>query len=555
MDQLNEAMMDRGEAYIRRQREEYERALARIREKTERWYARLAKNNDISIAAARQLLERNELKEFRWTVEEYIQRGRENAVDQRWVKELENASAKVHITRLRELEIHLQNEIEQLTARRLKGTTDTLGGIYHDSYYRSVFEIQKGTGVGTSFAQLDDRQIEKVLSRPWAPDGSNFSARIWKDRDKLVSELQTILTQDLIRGEQAEKVITDFAERFEVSRHAAERLIRTEAAYFAGQSRLDAYRETGVETYKFVATLDRRTSEICRDMDGRVFRLSEAWAGVNYPPLHVYCRSTTIPYFEDAEPGERAARSDDGATYYVPGDMTYREWAEQHAPAATEPVRATVTRSAEPPIVRTSDQQTARQKVNEAREELENLHRDIVGAEPAITRAVRKAIDDAGGKVAAVRIKERDRYIRDITDDLVHDMQIDPSLTPADVARSASDALRYTAVAPARKYVDVYSGVLMALINDGHTLRRVRNTWKDDQVPDASIHVVLVSPDGHPYEVRFDTPDSAELAEQIRDLMEQYLTAETDEQRLEVWTEMLKLASGIRRPPGVDRIK
>lgn len=359
MDDLNEAMLRKGEEYILKQREEYERALAKIREKTERWYARLAKNNDISLAAARQLLDRNELKEFHWTVEEYIQRGRENAVDQRWMRELENASAKVHITRLRELEIHLQNEIENLSARRLKGTTDTLGGIYKDSYYRSVFELQKGVGVGSSFSQLDDRQMDKVLTKPWAPDGSNFSARIWKDRDKMVSELQTILTQDLIRGEQAEKVISDFAERFDVSRHAAERLIRTEAAYFSGQSRLDAYREMGVEQYKFVATLDRRTSEICRDMDGRVFRLSEAKVGINYPPLHVFCRSTTIPYFEDAAPGERAARSDSGDTYMVPGNMTYREWEKEHgaggkpAPAKPEPKATEPPKPIEPPKVTT----------------------------------------------------------------------------------------------------------------------------------------------------------------------------------------------------------
>jgi len=368
MDALNEAMLNRGEDYIRRQHEEYERALAKIREKTERWYARLAKNNDISLAEARKLLDRNELKEFHWTVEEYIQRGRENAIDQRWVKELENASAKVHITRLRELEIHLQNEIEQLAAKRLKGTTDTLGSIYKDSYYRSVFELQKGTGVGTSFAQLDDRQVDKVLAKPWAPDGSNFSARIWKDRDKLINELQTILTQDLIRGEPAEKVISDFAERMGVSRHAAERLIRTEASYFSGQSRLDAYREMGVEQYKFVATLDRRTSEICQDMDGKVFKLSEAKAGVNYPPLHVYCRSTTIPYFEDAEPGERAARDNEGKTYMVPGDVTYKEWAEQHVPAAAEPASAHVPRPVEPPKVTTMSKPPAEPRPPEVRE-------------------------------------------------------------------------------------------------------------------------------------------------------------------------------------------
>ena len=561
MDQLNEAMLSRGEEYIRRQREEYERALARIREKTERWYARLAKNNDISLAAARELLDRNELKEFRWTVEEYIQRGRENAVDQRWINELENASAKVHITRLRELEIHLQNEIENLTSRRLKGTTDTLGSIYKDSYYRSVFEIQKGTGVGTSFAQLDDRQIEKVLSRPWAPDGSNFSARIWKDRDKLVSELQTILTQDLIRGEQAEKVIEDFAERFEVSRHAAERLIRTEAAYFAGQSRLDAYREMGVEQYKFVATLDRRTSEICRDMDGRVFPLSEARTGVNYPPLHVFCRSTTIPYFEDAAPGERAARSDDGETYYVPGGMTYKEWAEQHAPAAVEPAKADVPKPAEPPAVRTTEPEprSAREMVEEAREEIEDYYKSIVASEPDITSTVTKAVTDVGGEMAGLdfRIKTRDSFIRKITTDLENDSEINPALTPMDVARSINDVLRYTAVSEPDRYYDLYATVILALINEGHAVKKVKNAWNEPQNPYNGINVVLVAPDGTPYELQFHTPESFDLKQnKLHELYEEYRLSSTSKKRkMELWKEMLKLADGVRRPPGIDKIK
>jgi len=561
MDQLNEAMLNRGEEYIQRQREEYERALAKIREKTERWYARLAQNNDISLAAARELLDRNELKEFHWTVEEYIQRGRENAIDQRWMRELENASAKVHITRLRELEIHLQNEIEQLAASRLKGTTDTLGSIYKDSYYRSVFELQKGTGVGTSFAQLDDRQIDKVLAKPWAPDGSNFSARIWKDRDKLVGELQTILTQDLIRGEPAEKMISDFAERMGVSRHAAERLIRTEAAYFSGQSRLDAYRETGVERYKFVATLDRRTSEICRDMDGRVFQISEAKAGVNYPPLHVFCRSTTIPYFEDAEPGERAARSDDGDTYYVPGDMTYREWAEQHAPAAVEPARADVPKPAEQPKVTTLERprKTARELMDEFREDIDDYYKSIVTVEPDVTETVKKTVTESGGEMAGLdfRIKAKDSFIRKITTDLEHDLKINPDLTPMDVARSINDVLRYTAVTDPDRYFALYTTVIMTLINEGHTLRKVKNAWKDAQNPYNGINVVLVSPDGITYELQFHTPESFDLKQnKLHELYEEYRLSTTSKKRkMELWEEMMKLANGIRKPPGVDKIR
>lgn len=361
MEDLNEAELRKGEAYIKKQNEEYDKALARIRKETEAWYGRLAKNNNMTMAEARKLLTANELKEFHWDVQEYIKRGRENAVDQRWVKQLENASAKVHISRLEELETKIRQEVELLTARRVSGTTEVLGNIYKDGYYKGIYEVQRGVGEGIPFARLDEKRIDKVLSKPWAPDGRNFSSRIWTDKDKLLSELQTVLTQDLIRGESSDKMIADFAERMGVSKRAAKRLILTEGAYFSGQSRLDGYRETGVSHYKFVATLDSRTSEECRHMDGKVIPTSEAKAGVNYPPLHAYCRSTTIPVFDDdgedeLETGERAARDEDGKTYYVPADMTYKEWAEKHAPKdAEKPPEPEQPRPAEPPKVKTAD--------------------------------------------------------------------------------------------------------------------------------------------------------------------------------------------------------
>ncbi|WP_165867282.1 minor capsid protein [Paenibacillus pinisoli] len=357
MENLNEAELKRGEDYIRVQRLEYDKAMARIQKETQSWYGRLAENNNVSMAQARKLLGDNELQEFRWSLEDYIKAGRENAVDQRWIKQLENASAKVHITRLEELETKIQQEVELLAASRVKGTSEVLGNIYKDGYYKGIYEVQRGTEVGVPFAKLDVRQIDKVLAKPWAPDGRNFSERIWGDRDKLLNELQTVLTQDLIRGEPSDRVIADFADKMGVSKSAAERLVLTEAAYFSGQSRIDGYRETGVTHYKFVATLDNRTSDKCQGLDGAIIPLEEAEAGVNYPPVHAYCRSTTIPHYDDEkEVGERAARDKDGKTYSVPGNMTYKDWVAMHAPKdALEPVTAATPAPTSPPKVKTSE--------------------------------------------------------------------------------------------------------------------------------------------------------------------------------------------------------
>ena len=53
--------------------------------------------------------------------------------------------------------------------------------------------------------------------------------------------------------------------------------------------------------------------------------------GITAPPFHVWCRSTTAPWFEDEfEFGERAARNTDGKTYYVPDNIKYNEWLEKY---------------------------------------------------------------------------------------------------------------------------------------------------------------------------------------------------------------------------------
>jgi SPP1 gp7 family putative phage head morphogenesis protein len=118
----------------------------------------------------------------------------------------------------------------------------------------------------------------------------------------------------------------------QVSYSSAERIVRTESSFVTHQATWEGYKASGVvEQYEFLATLDTRTSEICRSMDGRVFRLSEKEVGVNYPPLHPYCRSTVVPYFDDEmDVGERIARDANGQTYYVPGDITYEKWKKDY---------------------------------------------------------------------------------------------------------------------------------------------------------------------------------------------------------------------------------
>ncbi len=206
--------------------------------------------------------------------------------------------------------------------------TDYLHKAYGEQYYRTAFEVAKGTGAGTNLARLDDRKIEAVIKRPWAQDGEDFSSRIWTNKDKLVRNLHTELTQNIIRGESPQKAVDSLSKTMEVSRSQAGRLIMTESAAISSAAQKDCLKELGVEKYEILATLDGQTSEICMDMDGKVFDMKDYKVGITAPPFHPNCRSTTVPYFDDefTNDEERAARDGDGKTYYVPADMKYREW-------------------------------------------------------------------------------------------------------------------------------------------------------------------------------------------------------------------------------------
>lgn len=330
MTDLAAAGFDESNAAYLKIADEYRKAISAIETDIAVWYQRIADNNEISLASARKLLKDNELEEFKWTVDEYIANGIINSIDQRFMKELENASAKVHINRLEALKLQLRNEIESLMAKMYSITSEHLEDTYTDQFYYSAYEIAKGTGVGQNLARLDKKKIAQVLMRPWTADGKNFSDRIWDNKDKLVNSLNKALTQHVIRGTAPQKIISEFTKKMGVSRNQAANIIQTETAAISSAAQMDCYKELDVEEYEIVETLDSRTCGVCADLDGKVFHLSEYEVGVTAPPFHPRCRGCTAPYFNDefTMNERRAARGEDGKHQLVPSNMTYKEWKE-----------------------------------------------------------------------------------------------------------------------------------------------------------------------------------------------------------------------------------
>lgn len=325
--QLEAAQNRKGATAYLEMEKQYKAAQNELEAQIARWYQRFADSNGISLAQAKQWLKGQDLAEFKWDVKEYIKYGKENAINGAWMQELENASSKFHISRLEALQIQTQNSLETMFTQQMGTVKKALSDVYASGYYHTAYTVQQGFGLGWDVAGLDQAQIEKVLSKPWAVDGYNFSTRIWNSKTKLIGEVHNELSKNLLTGADPQKAIDSLAKKMGTSKSNAGRLVMTEQAYFSSAAQKDCFNDLDVEEYEIVATLDSHTSDICRSLDGRVFKMSDYKPGVTAPPFHVYCRSTTAPHFkENFDAGERAARGADGKTYYVPDDVTYSEW-------------------------------------------------------------------------------------------------------------------------------------------------------------------------------------------------------------------------------------
>ncbi len=327
--QMENALQNRSLDYANNLGMQFNSAAREIDDKIRAWYQRFAVNNKISFSEAQKLLTKGELKEFKWTVWEYIEKAKESAVSGEWAKELENASARVHISRLEALKIQLRQQAEELAGVRIAVTKKAAENAYIGSYYHTAFEIQKGLGVACTMEALNKNAVEKILSRPWTTDNRTFTARCWTDKNKLVQILNQELTRMAVTGAPPDKAIKTIAKQLGVSARDAARVVMTESAAFATAAQRDCFNALDVEQYQIVGTFDRKkTCGFCGDMNGKVFPMSEFREGETAPPFHPWCRCCTAPYFADMEGiGKRWSRNPDtGKGELLPADTKFSDW-------------------------------------------------------------------------------------------------------------------------------------------------------------------------------------------------------------------------------------
>lgn len=311
-----------GDKLLSSLKKEYAEAQKAIQQQMAQWYEKYASENNITIAQAKRLLTTAEMRNHNATIDTFIARAKTG--DKKYEADLRQRYVASRISRLKALQDQVSIQLELLGKSQDMKTFKLLQEVYKDTFVDSL----KASGFHIRFDRLDTEAIETICRNAWS--GKSFSQRIWGNNNKLIKEVRSILSQGMIQGKSVEHMSRQLAKRMSVDYHRAECLIRTETAYIREQATADSYTELGIEQYEYLATLDNRTSAVCRSLDKKVFTMKERMIGVNYPPMHPRCRSTTIPYFpEDSilSRGEtRAARDENGKTVLVDGSLNYGEW-------------------------------------------------------------------------------------------------------------------------------------------------------------------------------------------------------------------------------------
>lgn len=303
----------------------YEQALKDIQDDVAALYGRFAKDNKLSMAEAHKLLTGSEYRRWRMSMEEYLQ-GIEEFDQKGLSRELDTLAMRSRISRLDALYAETLKSLDALGRKTEDRMGDFLSEAYKDRFYHGMYDVAEKAGTMKADVAVDDAAVAKVVGTPWS--GKNYSERIWKNNAQLGNVIRTTIENGVHRGLSVPDMSRMVEEKMHAGRYNATRLVRTEMNYVQNRAALDSIKESGLKYFRFIATLDRRTSAQCREHDGRLIPVKEARTGENVPPLHPNCRSTIAGSLRGyAKQGNtRVTRNAAGKNVYVPQGITYNQW-------------------------------------------------------------------------------------------------------------------------------------------------------------------------------------------------------------------------------------
>lgn len=262
-------------------------------------FQKYAKENNLTYSDAIKNLTSKEFSEWRMDLKEYLNEIENNA-DPKLLLELNTLAMKSRISRLEQLTYQVNKQLNKCFTYSNEIVKELLEKSVVDAYSDSAKNVNYIYGTGAT-KNIAKEKVTEILMQPWS--GANFSERIWSNRDKLAGIVRNELTKGMYQGKSSQNICKEISKRMEGSKNDIMRVIRTERSHAVNKAKLEQYKDTGFEYYKYKAAIGQnRTCERCqklhKESEEKPIKLSEAVEGENFPPLHPNCRCTIVPVIE-----------------------------------------------------------------------------------------------------------------------------------------------------------------------------------------------------------------------------------------------------------------
>jgi len=483
-------------------------------------------------------------------------------------------AARYRMSRLEALQQSMYAEAMKLAEVELHEATKAFWRTVEVAYGHSMYDIQRGTGIGFAFDAMSSGAVKEILHNPWS--GLAYSDRIWGHGQALNDWMQEHLTAGLMNGRPVRQLSRELADHVQVKYHAAERLVRTEMTHMANAAEMESYKAAGITHYRFLATLDNRTSQACQDLDNQLFEVAKAAPGENMPPMHPYCRSTTTCAIDQQtlETMKRRARNPvTGELVELPAWMTYKDWRQLMIDTyGEEQVVAAYKMAANEAV---DKEQFARYQsvlgkknvpgtfaefqvikyngheeygVLEAQMRGMGYYNRAIEQEKAVTDFVTHQAMESGFLQEGLeqRVKSRDSYLR----------KIRQNYSPDGNTYEIHDLLRYTYIALPDELTEKTLSCIDSMDSMGYNTLGIKNYWLDLHNPYNGINTKVRAPSGQPFEIQYHTPESFALKNgKLHELYEQARELDPRDPRfIELEERMFELSDGLQEPADIERV-
>lgn len=255
--------------------ESYEQATKNINKEISRIYKNYGKSDVLDKKVLNQLLNKKETDTYRRNLLTTINNNIKNEdIKQKMLLKYNSSAYSFRISRYEQLQESIDLELKKLADVEQQITEIRYVDTIKEGYYHNIYNVQKNTGLGFNFSQIDNKTINLLLNEKWT-DNANFSQRIWKNSEKLGNYLRTQLTADTMSGKSISKIASELSSYMNVGLYNATTLVRTEVNHFANEAEMLSYEELDIEKYRFIATLDNVTCKHCAKLDNKEFNVKD----------------------------------------------------------------------------------------------------------------------------------------------------------------------------------------------------------------------------------------------------------------------------------------